>query len=159
MKPIFINNLEFAQKQEKLKGKLKIKQCERLLEMLAPPPHTHEDVHFELQGYRDKLHLPSLHLSIVATLPVTCQRCLVDMPFKQSLTFNYIVGDAEPEDDGDDEIDWLEASREMDLVELIEDELIVAMPISPLHDTRCTEAVLESGEKPNPFAVLKGRIN
>jgi len=158
MKPILINNLEFAQKQEKLKGKLKIKQCERLLEALAPPSKAHQDIHYELQGHRDKLYLPSLHLSIVTTLPVVCQRCLTDMTIKLSLTFNYLVGDTEPEDDGD-EVDWLEASREMDLVELIEDELIVAMPISPVHDRQCTEAVLEAGEKPNPFAVLKGRIN
>jgi len=57
-----------------------------------------------------------------------------------------------------DEIDWLEASQEMDLTALIEDELLIAMPIAPMHETDCLKTSLQSGEKPNPFAVLKGKF-
>jgi uncharacterized protein len=50
----------------------------------------------------------------------------------------------------------------MDLVALIEDEMLMALPIAPVHAEDCNDnlhnGVAESGEKPNPFAVLKGLI-
>jgi len=46
----------------------------------------------------------------------------------------------------------------MDLLTLIEDEIIIATPIAPLHEGNCAHGTMQSGEKPNPFAVLKGLI-
>jgi uncharacterized protein len=46
----------------------------------------------------------------------------------------------------------------MNLTELIEDELLIAMPIAPLHEADCIKATMQSGEKPNPFAILKGKF-
>jgi uncharacterized protein len=46
----------------------------------------------------------------------------------------------------------------MDVVQLIEDEIIMALPIAPTHEQNCGPQVMQSGEKPNPFAVLKGLI-
>ena len=63
-----------------------------------------------------------------------------------------------PEFDENDEIDWLEPSQEMNLSELIEDELLIAIPIAPVHEANCAKSNMQSGEKPNPFAVLKGHF-
>jgi uncharacterized protein len=46
----------------------------------------------------------------------------------------------------------------MDLQKLIEDEIIMATPIAPTHEGHCAQGTMQSGEKPNPFAVLKGLI-
>jgi uncharacterized protein len=46
----------------------------------------------------------------------------------------------------------------MDVIALIEDELIMAMPIAPTHNHDCVKLVTQSGEKPNPFAVLKDLV-
>ena len=46
----------------------------------------------------------------------------------------------------------------MNVLQLIEDELLLAMPIAPTHAEACNKASMQSGEKPNPFAVLKGKI-
>ncbi len=46
----------------------------------------------------------------------------------------------------------------MDIIALIEDEMLMAMPIAATHDQHCTDVLSESGDKPNPFAVLKGLI-
>ena len=56
-------------------------------------------------------------------------------------------------------MDWLEINSEMDVHELIEDELLLAMPIAPAHEGACSRLSMQSGEKPNPFAVLKGKVN
>jgi uncharacterized protein len=46
----------------------------------------------------------------------------------------------------------------MDVKLLVEDEVILALPIAPVHDNDCTPVTMQSGEKPNPFAALKGLI-
>ncbi len=46
----------------------------------------------------------------------------------------------------------------MNVMELIEDELLMAMPIAPTHTESCIAEKIQSGDKPNPFAVLKGLI-
>ena len=155
---LVINNLEFAQAQQTLAGEIDALKCERLAETLAPSG-TGAHISFKLTGAAKQLRNPSLHLHIEAQLPVSCQRCLDEMLVHLNLTFNYIICNALPtEIDENDDTDWLEAAPEMNLQELIEDELLLAMPISPMHDHDCSKQSMQSGEKPNPFAVLKGLI-
>ena len=163
MKPLtindlVINNLEFAQAQQTLAGEIDALKCGRLAETLLPSSKG-APISFKLTGAAKQLRNPSLHLHIEAKLPVTCQRCLDEMLVHLNLTFNYIICNALPtEIDENDDTDWLEAAPEMNLQELIEDELLLAMPISPMHDHDCSKQSMQSGEKPNPFAVLKGLI-
>ncbi len=161
MKKLIINNLEFAQTQQKLIDTFAIFDCERLVEMLAIQDDNAEPatIRFELTGDFKRFRQPSLHLHIKAKLPVICQRCLDDMLFDVDLSFDYLISNvAINELDENDEMDWLEANNEMNLQELIEDELLLAMPIAPTHDKNCSKLSMQSGEKPNPFAILKGKI-
>jgi uncharacterized protein len=61
--------------------------------------------------------------------------------------------DAAVEDD--DELDAILAEPEFDVLALIEDEIIMGLPLSPLHDD-CGNALLDraKADKPNPFALL-----
>lgn len=156
MKPILINNLEFAKKQEEITHLIDVDSCERLLDLLETNSTLPKKISYNLKGSSSTFHLPSLGLKIEATLPVLCQRCLQPMQLNLSLAYDYVIAEAEPEAfEGDEEIDWLEASREMNINSLIEDELLMAMPIGPLHDHACKPPIQEQLEKPNPFAVLK----
>ena len=163
MKPLtindlVINNLEFAQAQQTLAGEIDALKCERLAEILAPSGKG-APISFKLTSTARQLRNPSLHLHIEAKLPVICQRCLDEMLVNINLDFNYIICNALPtEVDENDDTDWLEAAPEMNLQALIEDELLLAMPIAPMHDHDCSKQSMQSGEKPNPFAVLKGLI-
>ena len=158
MNDLVINNLEFAQTQQTLAGEIDALKCERLAESLVPNGQGGH-INFKLTGAAKQLRNPSLHLHIEAKLPVTCQRCLDKILVSLDLSFNYIICNALPtEIDENDDTDWLEASPDMSLQELIEDELLLAMPIAPMHDADCSEQSMQSGEKPNPFAVLKGKF-
>ena len=107
-----------------------------------------------------------LRLKASATLPMTCQRCLqpVDVPLEVEREFRFVADEATAEAlDGDSEEDLLVISREFNLRELIEDELIMALPAVPRHDECPVEVRLESSaedfeeanaQKPNPFAAL-----
>ena len=158
MNDLIIHNLEFAEAQQTLAGEIDALKCERLAEILMPSGKGAHII-FKLTGAAKQLRNPSLHLQLDAQLPVTCQRCLDEMQVQLNLDFNYIICNELPiETDENDDTDWLEAAPEMNLQELIEDEILLAMPIAPTHAHDCSKQSMQSGEKPNPFAVLKGLI-
>ncbi|MEJ0004179.1 MAG: YceD family protein [Pararobbsia sp.] len=78
-----------------------------------------------------------LHLAIEAAPWLECQRCLT--PYRQPLdvaaTFQIVASeeeaDAAPLDD--DEVDVIVGSRQFDLYELIEEELLLSLPLVPKH--------------------------
>ena len=158
--PMIINNLEFAQKQLTLSDAISVFALKRLFESLTVNEESAQNasVFYELSGGSKAFRYPSLHLSIKTSLPAICQRCLSEMTVNLDLKFDYLISEFSVKEDADtDEIDWLEVQKEMNLLELIEDELLLAMPIAPLHDNNCAKASMQSGEKPNPFAILKDK--
>jgi uncharacterized protein len=109
-----------------------------------------------------------LTLSVRASFPMQCQRCLapVDVPLEVDREYRFVADEATAEAlDDDSEEDLLAMSREFDLHELIEDELLMALPVVPKHDECPTAVTLAStdddfeeanSDKPNPFAALAG---
>ncbi|AMO22115.1 YceD family protein [Ramlibacter tataouinensis] len=106
-----------------------------------------------------------LHLKAQAQLSLTCQRCLapVEMPVEVDRSFRFVADEdrAAAEDDQSEE-DVLALSRAFDLVELVEDELLMDLPLAPRHDN-CPPVSVKLGEedldaagpeRENPFAVL-----
>ena len=108
-----------------------------------------------------------LFLSLSTSLPQTCQRCLgpVDVPLTIERAFRFVETEAqaEQEDDASPE-DLLVLSRDFDLAALIEDEVLMDLPVVPRHETCPVPVKLaavdadfeEIAPKPNPFAVLAG---
>ncbi len=107
-----------------------------------------------------------LHLQAQATLPQICQRCLadVDLTLDVDRAYRFVADETTAEAQDDDcEEDVLALSREFNLMELIEDELLMALPLVPRHEACPVQpkmAVADEdfdgagGDKPNPFAVL-----
>ena len=118
-----------------------------------------------------------LTLAVAGSVWLECQRCLA--PYEQALQVEarYAIVDTEAEADArpmdDDEADAIVGSRQFDLVELIEEELLLSLPLVPKHDVcpSVHDSLLtgvdgsessfdemeapEEPEKPNPFAALK----
>lgn len=172
MKLLTINNLEFAQKQQEIADNFAPFSLNRLAEtLLLQGENAHlATIRFTLMGDCKRFRQPSLHLHIKSHLPVICQRCLDEMLINLDLNFDYLLSDSTINEmeakemeakntEYSEEMDWLEINSEMDVRELIEDELLLAMPIAPVHDGSCSSLSMQSGENPNPFAVLKGKIN
>jgi uncharacterized protein len=167
---LFIDNFAFAKKNERLAGELSLADCSRLNELLLNSAAISESnnkpagsISYVLQGKTDTAGQPILNLSLTTSLTTTCQRCLSEMPLNLSLNFNYLIDVSDTdlsanEIDNSDDIDVQQASQHMDVIALLEDEIIMAMPIAPIHEESCGEIVSQSGEKPNPFAILKGLI-
>lgn len=177
--PLVIDNIAFAKKNERLEGDLSLENFARLAESLQSiasilTTKTTADqvdvsqsaaaVHYALQGETDAVGQHYLHLAITTDLGTICQRCMATMPLKLNLNFNYLIADVDVNDveasdiEGSDDLDLQQASQAMDVIALIEDEIIMAMPIAPIHNDDCGAIISQSGDKTNPFAVLKGLI-
>ena len=107
-----------------------------------------------------------LHVRVDLCMPMVCQRCMgpveVDLSIDQSFRFVASEAAAEVEDDEAEE-DILVLSPEFNLHDLIEDEVLMALPVVPRHETCPVEIKLEVvdagfetalAEKLNPFAAL-----
>ena len=106
-----------------------------------------------------------LHLEAKATVPLTCQRCLHPVPVALLIEQDFrFVADEETAlaEDDESEEDLLVLEDGFDLMALIEDELLMAFPLVPMHPACLSEQAPTSKEeeailaesKPNPFAVL-----
>ena len=111
---------------------------------------------------------PTLVLGVKARVSLVCQRCLA--PFEEALEVQrrfYWVANEDTALALDEalEDDLLVSSSAFDGQALVEDELILAMPLVPMHDTCPVALSPQQGSpaqddllssRPNPFSVLSG---
>jgi uncharacterized protein len=109
--------------------------------------------------------VPWLHLDIRAELPLCCQRCLEPMSVTLDLdrSFRFVENEAtaEREDEESDE-DVLVFEPRFDLRTLVEDELLMALPMIPMHESCSPGAGKLMGQegpaaepRRHPFAALE----
>ena len=151
-----------------LEGDTPLADLPRLLEMAhaqarpAATDRAHWRVEGEARGSRGGVPEIWLHLKADATMSLVCQRCLnpvrVDVDAQRS--FRFVVGEDEAARlDEETEDDVLELPRSLDLHDLVEDELLLALPLVPRHET-CPEPLLAPPDElavddpVHPFAAL-----
>jgi uncharacterized protein len=161
----------FAQAGATLRGRDLLSKYERLLEE-AGGQGGERAVQWEVRGavQRDAAGFAQiwLYLQAQVSLPLTCQRCLgpadIDVTVDRAFRFVATEEQAAAEDEEADE-DVLVLGRDFNLQALIEDELLMALPLVPRHDICPTEVRLSaqdvdfeaaSAAKPKPFAALAG---
>jgi uncharacterized protein len=105
-----------------------------------------------------------LHLQLSAAVPQTCQRCMG--AYLESVEvdrwFRFVNSEATAlAEDDDCEEDLLVWAQPFDLFELIEDELLMALPLVPMHSAcpvavpmQAGDDVLDAVEPAHPFAAL-----
>ena len=109
-----------------------------------------------------------LHLRAHTRLPLACQRCLapVSVAMEVDRWFRFVADEATAAaEDEDSEEDVLALEPRPNLRELIEDELLMELPLVPMHDTCPQPVVMAAGAiddasdadappRKNPFAEL-----
>ncbi len=154
---IVIDSLAFAREGGLLQGELPVASLTRVLDVLVDSTGC---LSYRVQGQMGPRNRPQLMLQLDGVLSVCCQRCLegVDYPVRVRSLLELVKDEEEltQEEIEDDSKDFLTAQKELDVVELIEDEVILDLPPALRHD-RCTlpEAGCQT-EKASPFSVLKG---
>jgi uncharacterized protein len=159
----FIDSLDFARKGQELRGEAPVREMLRLQDALAAPEGV---VSYVLRGVQGKRGEPLLELTLEGSCQLRCQRCLQALPYAISTVSRLMpVPEGELEGalaeggelDEEDEVDRIPANAHLDVQALIEDEILLGLPLSPRHEVGVCEAAAESvfaGDR-NPFAVLR----
>ena len=167
--PLRLDVAVFARQAAELQGRWPLEELPRIAEVTHPqgPQAQEEGVAWSARGeIRQVLGGQAqvwLHLVATARLQLECQRCLGPSAHMVQVkrSFLFVVGeDAAAAIDADSEHDVLALTQTLDLRELVEDELLLSLPLVPRHET-CPEPLLAPSdsavagqEAPNPFAAL-----
>jgi uncharacterized protein len=129
----------------------------RLRDSLAD---TEGECRFTLEFGRDAMNQAFVEVRAEAELPLLCQRTLERylQPVKVMQQLGLITSEAQESalPEGMEPL-LVSESAELRAIELVEDELILALPVVPINpDSSLPESVwpIEDEDKPNPFTVL-----
>ena len=149
---VVIDSLEFARARRQLNGRLPVAGLIRISDVLMDNEGT---LDYTVAGVIDGQSQPRLNLRVVGTLHLQCQRCLEPMIYRVDIAnmLNLVPPGSPTEADGEvldivDMPDCIEASVELDVIELIEDEVLLNLPSHPRHaDGTCVSraAAYETG--------------
>jgi uncharacterized protein len=161
MNAFVIDTFEFCRLKERRTGELAVKDLPRLAEESVGQAGT---LSWSLQGGTDGRGYPQIALSVSGSIQLTCQRCLKPFAFDFASDALLVVANDEANADeldallADEPVEVIVGSRNFSIVDLIEDEALLAIPSSPRHQT-CPDDLVpafgKSEEKVSPFAVLK----
>jgi len=129
-----VNSLEFARNSRFIEGNVPLKWLPNLADRLL---ELDGSLAVSLEGWQSEEKF-LLRLVIDGTLLLQCQRCLasVRLPMQVNSVLQLISTDESWPDEElmDDEIDAIEASEALDVVGLIENEVLLALPLAPRHE-------------------------
>lgn len=164
----------FAEQAATLEGDEPLTQFERLVTCLheGSQGSTTEAVHWHAEGEVRRAEGGRkeiwLHLHAQVAAPLECQRCLeaVAEPLEVDRSFLFAATEEQAAQwDGEHEEDVLVISHHFNLFALIEDELLMEVPLVPRHEICPVPVVLSTGdidtpadgaapEREHPFAAL-----
>lgn len=147
----------FAREGRVLEGTLPVSSLLRLHDLLVD---TSGEVSFRLAGSRGGRGECLLHLTVTGLLQLACQRCLnavaFDLDVDNQLELVPEGADMSQDELEDDTRDFLPVVKELDVGELVEDEILLALPVAPRHEKCGLPGAADAGERINPFAALAG---
>jgi len=145
----------FARKGQKKAGRAALCELERLADLLA---ETRGEVEWSIEGVQGADGRPLLRLDIRAVPVLICQRCLGPLEHaveRASLLRPVEVGTPiDQEELENDEFDTIEVGAGLDVLELVEDEILLALPIVPRHEQCGSPHAAGGSKKESPFDVL-----
>lgn len=151
---------ELSRRGGSIEGGLALKDAPRLAEQLAD---TAGALRYRLRGLVDGLGRPAAALHVEGRVRARCDRCggPVEVHIDERAQFFFVADEKElgtlPIDESPEEP--LLGSRRFDVTALVEDQAILALPISPRHDDCAAAAPAEpeagpDGDAHRPFEAL-----
>ncbi|GMR08541.1 MAG: 23S rRNA accumulation protein YceD [Gammaproteobacteria bacterium] len=161
--PEHIDPFRLAEADRQIAGRLPLEQMQRLAPSLVSSAGA---VEIDLMFQMDDIGVPCIKGKLHATLQVICQRCME--PMGLNIDASICLGLVDGKDRGEELPGEYEplviGEAHVSLPDIIEDELILALPVVPMHElAECPAAehvaasteTTEETVKENPFAVLK----
>jgi len=147
----------FSREGRAVEGTLALSSLERLHDLLA---ELAGEVSFRISGLIGERGESMLRLEVSGSLPLACQRCLEAIPFDLDvdILLELLPEGAEMSQDEleDDTRDFLPVAGKLDVAELVEDEILLVLPVAPRHERCGLPGTADAGERIHLFAQLTG---
>ncbi len=146
-----IDALDFVRCTSSHHGKITIDKFVRLQDYLAD---SQGELEYKISGAPDKNGKSIIQVTIKGKINLYCQRCLGGLAYILDLQSTILLAENESELSHLDEtgsIDEILVDSDTDVLELIEDEIILSLPISPRH----REEECPARELTNSYAIGK----
>ena len=154
--PLHLDVAAFALAEGRLDGEWPLSRMPRLLADALPlSEHSPaQSVHWSARGSHKAVAGSEaeirLHLRTGTALQLSCQRCLQPMTVQLEVqpSLRFVQGETQAEaldEDSDDDV--LALTPVLDLLRLTEDELILALPLVPRHETCLQPLPMSVGEE------------
>ena len=170
----FIDSLDFAGNGREISGKVPVSELPRLHDILE---NQQGILVYRMRGGVDDQGNHFLDVSVTGRCQVRCQRCLEGMDYPVQIETRLLLRDQASLDaeelhpDEEEEFDSILADVHLDVLSLLEDEILLSLPIAPRHEQGACQAA-GGGNRPlrpslpqedqdnhqeerHPFAVLE----
>ncbi len=158
-----VDSFEFCRTGESRSGVVAVAQLGRLTRELVD---ASGELQWAIEGGRHALGYPQLTMRVKGEVRLACQRCLT--PFAYLIDTDTVLvlardeasADEVEEKLDDDSIDVIVGDAQQNLLQLVEDDALLALPLSPRHDACPGDApAVPQDKRESPFAALKGLKN
>jgi uncharacterized protein len=150
-----IDSLEFARTGGHFEGGIAVAEMSRLAGSTGDASAI---LRCSVAGEQDSEGQSFLVVQVVGELQLSCQRCLKTLQWPVRVSSRLLLvapGAAWPDDDlAVDDCDAIAADKAQSLPALVEDEVMLALPLSPRHELCDQPAAAGEGGEPSPFAAL-----
>ena len=160
MDSFLIDPFAFCKNGERIGGHTPVSGLERLAAVCASQAG---ELSWEVAGFLDHRQKPRLLIHVSGNMPLVCQRCLEVLVCK--LDSETVVAVARTEEEADEmeesfedgeAVEVIVTDAKVDVRDLVEDEALLALPLSPRHEA-CpdTSAGKWQEKRESPFSALK----
>jgi len=127
-----------------------------MLDMLENPLGI---LSYAIQGGVDKQGSAFLDVNVVGKCCLRCQRCMNGLDYPVSIASHLLLCDQPGLDsleDVEEEFDSILIDTHMDVLDLLEEEILLSLPIAPKHESNACQTVVGENkfEERHPFSVL-----
>lgn len=154
---LVVDPFVFARDGAQVADRRAVEDFERLAVAVFSPQG---EVEFSVIGSVDRGGRKWLAVAATGTLVLQCQRCLeaVEWRFAVDGRLMLVPQDQALPDEDLQEDDWdpLPVGERLGLLEVVEDEILLALPIAPRHDECSTPSGTDGKDSTSPFAALAG---
>ncbi len=156
--PANIKLLSFAKKGLIFSQTYSVKDFPRISEIVT---NSGDKVSVELNFYIENNRIPCIEGQVKLEVALDCQRCLNEVKLQLNLVFKlaFIIHENQAEELDPSFETILNADEEFSTIEFITDEVLITIPMIPMHSHECQSykdiiPVIEQ-KRENPFAILK----
>jgi len=153
-----IDPVRFARDAGHLEGTVSATSLPRVAEELFDQQGT---VAYSLDGMTTTKGDSALRIELTIELALACNRCMERLPLKsnvaRTLVFSQDLSEFDAVDNEDDDVDQVPLVARLDVLDLIDQEVMLTLPIAPRHAEGACAALIDyepDAQSASPFSVL-----